>query len=215
MAGATKAGSEREGEVERVYRLLKGWILDARLRPGDFLSEVDLARQCETSRTPVREACNLLSQEKWIQRIRHKGYMLPPISIREIVEVYEYRKLLECFNAERAAASATSDEIKALREIISIEDQTDLDMSAFLRANQDFHVRLGEIARNQRVLDQLNLTLEYVHRLDVLSTQRDNRAVPHRDIVRAIEARNGAEAARAMSEHINVSRDRMLRLFGT
>ena len=65
------------------------------MRPGDFLSEVELARQCETSRTPVREACNLLSQEKWIQRIRHKGYVLPPISIRDIIEVYEYRKLLE------------------------------------------------------------------------------------------------------------------------
>jgi DNA-binding GntR family transcriptional regulator len=212
---AGKAGSEREGEVERVYRLLKGWILDATLRPGDLLSEVDLARQCETSRTPVREACNLLSQEKWIQRIRHKGYMLPAISIREIIEVYEYRKLLECFNAERAAASATPDEVSALRDLIAIEDRVDLNISAFLKANQDFHLRLGEIARNQRVLDQLKLTLEYVHRLDVLSTQTDNRPVPHRDIVRAIEARNVTEAGRAMAEHINVSRDRMLRLFGT
>jgi DNA-binding GntR family transcriptional regulator len=215
LMAASKSGSEREGEVERVYRLLKGWILDAKLRPGDFLSEVDLARQCETSRTPVREACNLLSQEKWIQRIRHKGYMLPPISIREIIEVYEYRKLLECFCAERAAASATPDEVRTLRDLIAIEDRADLDISAFLQANQDFHLRLAEVARNQRVLDQLQLTLEYVHRLDVLSTQRDNRPVPHRDIVRAIEARNVADAGRAMAEHINVSRDRMLRLFGT
>ena len=114
-----KVGSEREGEVDRVYRVLKAWILEARLRPGDFLSEVDLARQCETSRTPIREACNLLSKEKWIQRIRHKGYVIPPISIREIVEVYEYRKLLECFCAERAAATATPDEVKVLREIIA------------------------------------------------------------------------------------------------
>jgi DNA-binding GntR family transcriptional regulator len=215
LMAASKSGSEREGEVERVYRLLKGWILDAKLRPGDFLSEVDLARQCETSRTPVREACNLLSQEKWIQRIRHKGYILPPISIREIIEVYEYRKLLECFCAERAAASATPDEVRTLRDLIAIEDRADLDISAFLQANQDFHLRLAEVARNQRVLDQLQLTLEYVHRLDVLSTQRDNRPVPHRDIVRAIEARNVADAGRAMAEHINVSRDRMLRLFGT
>jgi DNA-binding GntR family transcriptional regulator len=135
--------------------------------------------------------------------------MLPPISIREIIEVYEYRKLLECFSAERAAASATPDEVKTLRDLIAIEDRMDLDISAFLKANQDFHLRLGEIARNQRVLDQLCLTLEYVHRLDVLSTQRDNRPVPHRDIVRAIETRNVAEAGRAMAEHINVSRDRM------
>jgi DNA-binding GntR family transcriptional regulator len=212
---APKAGLEREGEVERVYRLLKGWILDATLRPGDFLSEVDLARKCETSRTPVREACNLLSQERWIQRIRHKGYVLPPISIREIIEVYEYRRLLECFTAERAASSATPEEIRGLRELIAIEDRMDLDMTEFLQANHDFHQRLAEIARNGRVLDQLKLTLEYVHRLDVLSTQRDNRPVPHRDIVRAIEARNASEASRAMADHINVSRDRMLRLFGT
>ena len=212
---AAKAGLEREGEVERVYRLLKGWILDATLRPGDFLSEVDLARQCETSRTPVREACNLLSQEKWIQRIRHKGYVIPPISIREIIEVYEYRKLLECFCAERAAASATPEEVRGLRELIAIEDQMDLDMAAFLRANQDFHLKLAEIARNGRVLQHLKLTLEYVRRLDVLSTQTDNRPVPHREIVRAIEARNVPEASHAMAEHINVSRDRILRLFGT
>src|SRR6186997_787445 len=131
---------EQEGEVERVYRLLKGWILDGRLRPGDLLSEAEYARQCETSRTPIREACNLLSKEKWIQRIRHKGYVIPAISIREIIEVYEYRKLLECFCAERAAASATPEEVRRLRELIAIEDQLDLDMAAFLRANQDFHM---------------------------------------------------------------------------
>ena len=57
--------------------------------------------------------------------------------------------------------------------------------------------------------------LRAVDRLDVLSTQRDTRPVPHRDIMRAIESRSAAEASRAMAEHINVSRDRMLRLFGT
>ncbi len=210
-----KALPEQEGEVERVYRILKAWILDGRMRPGDFLSEVELARQCETSRTPVREACNLLSQEKWIQRIRHKGYVLPPISIRDIMEVYEYRRILECFNAERTAACATPEEVKALRDIVSVEDRPDLDMAEFLRNNQVFHLRLGEIARNQRALDQLRLTLQYVHRLDVLSTQRDTRPIPHREIMRAIEAGNVQEAGRAAAEHINVSRDRMLRLFST
>lgn len=213
---SVKLPPEQMGEVDRVYRILKGWILDGRFRPGDFLSDVDLARQCETSRTPVREACNLLSQEKWIQRIRHKGYVLPPISIRDIIEIYEYRKVLECFNAEKTAASATPDEIRALREMVAIEDSLDHhDMTPFLANNQNFHLRLGEIANNQRVLDQLHLTLEYVHRLDVLSAQRDTRPVSHREIVRAIEARNAQEASRAMADHINVSRDQMLRLFGT
>ena len=210
-----KGPPEAEGEVERVYRLLKTWILDGVMRPGDFLSEVELALKCETSRTPVREACNLLSKEKWIQRIRHKGYMLPPISIRDIIEVYEYRKVLECFNAERTAARATPEEVKGLREIVAMEDNPAIDMAAFLCGNQLFHTRLCEIAGNQRVMEQLQLTLEYVHRLDVLSTQKDTRPVWHREIVLAIEARNVQEAGRAMADHINVSRDQVLRLFGS
>lgn len=213
LSSATKI--EKEGEVDRVYRLLKSSILDCRLRPGEFLSEVELARQCETSRTPIREACNLLSQEKWILRIRHKGYVIPPISVREIVEVYEYRKLLECFTAERAAKEASPEEVTRLRTITEVENQPVLDMALFLKANEEFHLALAEMARNQRVYDQLKLTLEYVHRLDILSTQRDNRPVPHREVVRAIEAHRPGEAAQAMAAHIEVSRDRMLKLFGS
>lgn len=207
---------EPVGEVDRVYRTLKSWILQGRLRPGDLLSEVDLARQCETSRTPIREACNLLSKEKWIQRIRHKGYRMTPLSIRDLLDAYEFRAVLECFNAERTAASATPEEILALREIVACEDALEsTNMPAFLANNQRFHLRLGEIAGNGRVIDQLKLTLEYVQRLDILSTQRDIRPVSHREIMRAIEARNPAAAVRAMADHIHVSRDQMLRLFGT
>lgn len=206
---------EPEGEVARVYRILKEWILDGVLRPGEVLSEVELARQCETSRTPVREACNLLSQEKWIQRRRHKGYVLPSISVRDIIEAYEYRTMLECFTAEKTVASATPEEVKALHELADKEDSGKWSMAEFLRVNQIFHLRLAEIARNDRVTEQLRLTMQYVHRLDKLSAQKDNRPVPHREILRAIDARDKEAARRAMAEHIGVSRDQMLRLFGT
>jgi DNA-binding GntR family transcriptional regulator len=206
----------KEGEVDRVYRLLKSWILDCRLPPGGFLAEEELARECQTSRTPVREACNRLSQEKWIQRIPNKGHVIPPISIREIVEMYEYRKLLECFTADRAAKEASAAEVARLKKIIEVENQPALDMAVFLRANEEFHLALAEVARNQRIYDHLRLTLEYVHRLDTLSTQGHTYPIPeHREIVRAIEARSPAEASQAMAAHIDMSRDRMLKLFGS
>jgi DNA-binding GntR family transcriptional regulator len=74
---------------------------------------------------------------------------------------------------------------------------------------------LARLARNQRVLDQLKLVLEYVHRLDVLSTQRDRQLVPHGEIIRALRDRKPDEARAAMATHIDVSRDRMLKLFGS
>jgi len=207
--------AESEGEVDRVYRTLKNWILQCEFHPGDFLAEVDLARRCETSRTPIREACNRLSQEGWISQIRHKGYMIPQVSVRDIVEIYEYRKLLECFNAEKAAHLASPEQLAKLRIIIKTENKPKPAMSEILAANEAFHLGLGQIASNQRVMDQLKLAVEYVHRLDVLSTQRDSVWVPHGEIFSAVERHKPIQASRAMGAHIDSARDRMLKLFGT
>jgi DNA-binding GntR family transcriptional regulator len=59
------------------------------------------------------------------------------------------------------------------------------------------------------------LTLEYVHRLDKLSTQRDPTWIPHGEILAALESRRPAEARQAMAAHIDYARDRMLRLFAS
>jgi DNA-binding GntR family transcriptional regulator len=213
-AGKSK-DAEPEGEVDRVYKQLRAWLLECEFKPGDFLSEVELARMCDTSRTPVREACNRLSQEKWITRIRHKGYMVPPISIRQIVEIYEYRKLLECFTAERAAQTASADEISKLGKIVEAEKRAKASVAEVVAVNAAFHIGLAEIARNLRVLEEVRGTLEYVHRLDVLSTQRDTVWIPHGEILNALEARKPALASKAMAAHVDNSRDRMLRLFGS
>jgi DNA-binding GntR family transcriptional regulator len=204
----------KEAEVDRVYRLLKDWILRCEFRPGDPLGELELANRCQTSRTPIREACNRLSQEKWITRIRHKGYMVPGISIREIVEIYEFRKLLECFTAEKAAHTARPEQIKNLRRIIAIEKKPGAEISKILASNEAFHMGIGEMASNQHILDHLKTVLEYVHRLDILSTQRDAGRVPHEEILTALEARKPNEAREAMAAHIDHARDRMLKLFG-
>jgi DNA-binding GntR family transcriptional regulator len=214
-SGGQAALATAEGEVDRVYRTLRNWILQCEFRPGDFLAEVELARRCETSRTPIREACNRLAQEGWIAQIRHKGYMVPQISVRDIVDIYEFRKLLECFNAEKAARVASPEQLATLRGIIEAEQKPKPAMSDILAANEAFHIGLGNIANNQRVMDQLKLALEYVHRLDVLSTQRDTEWVPHGEILSALEKNNPAQARRAMAAHIDHSRDRMLKLFGS
>jgi len=90
----SKTNAEGEGEVERVYRLLREWLITAHLPPGEFLSEAVLAQECETSRTPVREACSRLAQDKWLSLIPRKGYLVRPISVRDIVALYEFRKVL-------------------------------------------------------------------------------------------------------------------------
>jgi GntR family transcriptional regulator, rspAB operon transcriptional repressor len=119
--------------------------------PGDFLAEVQLARECKTSRTPIREACNRLSQEGWIARIPRKGYLVPPISVRDLVEIYEYRKLLECFTAEKVAQTASSEQIAEIAQIIEVERRPSRTIAEILEANERFHIGIcGDCRKSTR-----------------------------------------------------------------
>ncbi len=209
----TKLKAPPEGEVERVYRQLRECLITAQLPPGEFLSDIVLAERCKTSRTPVREACSRLAQDKWLTLIPRKGYLVKPISVREIVELYEFRKLLECFSAEKVAQAAPPECVAELKNIVAVESNGRADVSKILVANEAFHLRLAEIAGNQRVIDQLKLALGYVRRLDTLCTQTVPGWIGHREIIRAIEHRKPAEARKAMAMHVEQSLEKMIRLF--
>jgi DNA-binding GntR family transcriptional regulator len=206
---------ETAGEVERVYRLLREWLIRAHLPPGEFLSEAVLAERCHTSRTPVREACTRLAQDKWLSLIPRKGYLVKPISVRDIVELYEFRKVLECFSAEKVAQTATPAQVAQIKTIVAVESNGRPNLQRILVANEAFHLQLAEMASNQRVISQLRLALGYVRRLDTLCTQKVPGWIGHREIVRAIDDRRPAEARKAMATHIDLSLEKMIRLFSS
>ena len=204
---------KKGGEVDRVYRLIREWIISCRIPPGDFLPEVEIASWCNSSRTPVREACNRLAEEKWLSKFPNKGYIVTPISVQDIVEVYQFRRLLECFGAERAAQFASADAVSSLKRMIAIESRPQTKAKEIVEINFAIHTEIARIANNRRIYDELILTLDYVHRLDVLSTRKDPEWVGHGEIIAAIEAKNPAAASEAMARHIDGARDKMLRVF--
>ncbi len=132
------AKAAKASEVDRVYQTLREWLIQAKLRPGEFLSEAQLAERCRTSRTPIREACTRLAQDKWLSLIRRKGYLVTPVSVRDIVELYEYRKLLECFTAEKVARSASYEQIAELKTILSAESDRRSPWVRFSRRTRSF-----------------------------------------------------------------------------
>jgi GntR family transcriptional regulator, rspAB operon transcriptional repressor len=215
LAGTrSKSKAEYLGEVERVYRVLKSWLVEAQLAPGEVLSEVDLASRCRTSRTPIRESFSRLAQDGWLKRIPRKGYLVAPISIREIVELYEYRKVLECFAAERVAQSGSPQAVEELEGIVSVENDAGTPPFKILTANSAFHLRLAEMAMNARVASQVSLVLCYVKRLDTICTKSVPGWIGHHEIISALREHQPEAAREAMARHIDLSRDKMLRLFG-
>jgi GntR family transcriptional regulator, rspAB operon transcriptional repressor len=203
----------KQGEVERVYQLLLEWLMDAVLPPGEFLSEPDLAQRCRTSRTPVREACMRLLQDKWLSRFPQKGFLVTPISVRDIVDLYQFRKLLECFTVERVARSASPDQLARLRAMLALEKDPGADTTAMVLANEAFHLRLAALAGNERVQHQLGLTLAFARRLDTLYLRVDRTWIAHEDLLAALEQQDGAAARTAMAAHLDHAQDCLVKLF--
>jgi len=105
--------------------------------------------------------------------------MVPVISVREILEMYEYRKVLECFTAGKAAEIATDGQFRDLTAAIEVESSPRPETRELVPANEALHLAVAGVAGNQRVYDQLKLLLEHVRRLDILGTQKEPGWVPH------------------------------------
>lgn len=82
---------------EKVYEELKIAITEQVLLPGSVLNERKIAEQLSVSRTPVREAMQMLETEGWVTILPRRGFFVNPITIEEVQEICEARRLHNAF----------------------------------------------------------------------------------------------------------------------
>ena len=124
------------GQGREAYARLIDDIKAGTLKPGDRLTEADLARRLGLSRTPVREAIRQLESDGLVTHVPRVGAAMRKLDYREVSELYEMRAVLEA-TAARFAARAASD--IELTELETINDE--------MRAARDDVVRLQEVNR--------------------------------------------------------------------
>src|SRR5512138_3518979 len=88
---------------EDIAESIKAAIIKGKFRPGEKISEGDLAQSMGVSRTPLREAFRKLENEGFIQIIPRKGAMVTQVSAEEAADLYEVKCTLEGLAARLAA----------------------------------------------------------------------------------------------------------------
>jgi DNA-binding GntR family transcriptional regulator len=209
--GLTNGTRESGSEVERVYHLVRQWIIEGELRPGSFLAEPELAERCHTSRTPVREALSRLAQDGWVISFHRKGFQVQPITLADVSELYAYRRLFERYACERAAETATAAHLAELERILDAEDNPHNSLPEIFALNEQFHLALAERTENGRMIAQMRLTMAFLRRLNLIAVAKDK--VSHRDIVQAIKARDASRASSLMGEHMDFALQSMILAF--
>ena len=101
------------------------------------------------------EITSRLAQDKLVQPIPRSGYVIAPITLTGIHEMFELRSLLESYTARTAAARGIDEQIE---EIVRLADVTYVfkDKDSYLKhiaANSEFHCAIAVAAGNQRVVE--------------------------------------------------------------
>src|SRR3954451_8403738 len=202
--------------ARRAYDALKQDILTCELRPGAQIFEGELAIRYGTSKTPVREALNLLGQQGLVQVLPRRGYLVAPVTLRDVQEVFQLRLLLETGAAELAAEHITEEGLRQLKALVGVR-YTYRDRASyarFLRANREFHIAVAEASGNGRLAAFVAKLLEDMERilhlgLD-LRDSAEEMAVEHAELVDALLRGDGALARRVVTEQLQTSRKRVL-----
>jgi len=200
----------------QVYNQLHREILTCILAPGQVVSERELARRYQTSKTPIREALAQTCHDGLMQRLPGRGYIVAPITIKDIQNLFDLRLILELTAAERAAQNPPPDLIAKLKQMSDVSYNLDDPEShiLFLKTNRTFHLTLAEAAANRRLEETLEDLLNQMERLFHLGLRlRDSSqemVQEHHEVVDALENNDIKGVREAVTRQILTSRDRIL-----
>src|SRR4051812_18161736 len=193
--------------VERAYHNLKAGIVEGRYRPGAALSEVGLASEHGMSRTPIREGLARLWQEGYLDRVVGHGYFVARVTVQQIHDTFDVRRLLEGAAAGRAAELATDADIERLRALAQVPLGGGQDYRKSETANVQFHLAIAGCARNTLALELIERCLAQVDRFMSLGVNFGPFTEPageaHQQIAEAIGRRDAASARARMEEHLD------------
>ncbi|WP_331767785.1 FCD domain-containing protein [Embleya sp. NBC_00896] len=218
----------RPGYEVAAERVLE-YVVQAGLQPGDRLpTEKDLADEVKMSRTVVREAVKILSalgrlsvqkgrgiyvaepeQSSWQQSLAN----FLPADLRQVDELFEFRRHLETTAANLAAQRAAPAQVKAIREAArqSAHAAQQGDIDAFTRADDAFHTGIAAAAANMffvSTVDAMRRLQQQVMAIGLAGVAGGSLQVAAEQHEAIAEAIAGGETGRAetlMAEHIDMT----------
>lgn len=199
---------QREPIAPQLVAMLRQSIADMRLRPGDTLSEKDIAGRFGVSRQPVREAFIKLSEAGLVEIRPSRGTYVMKISVREVANARLVRESIESDLARHAARLAKGEHLAQLRRLI--EDQkvaaVSQDFKRFNERDEAFHRTIADIVQSDyawKIVEAARFQTDRVRLLSLPSASPlPVLIMQHEQILDRLEAGDGDGAAKAMRRHL-------------
>ena len=209
---------EARTSVDDIFEALRAEILSLALRPGDKLSEVDVASRFGVSRQPVRDAFNRLASLDLLVIRPKRATEVKRFSMRDVEKSRFVRAAVE----ERVLRLAAEhcDLVGAARLDMALAEQDALldagKVDQFVALDYAFHQTLCEIAKVDYAFDVIMAEKTKVDRLCVLGLSKEQRLPDlvddHRKIATAIKNHDAEAAVAAGMFHLSRLDDTIARI---
>jgi len=195
-----------------VYERLKARIVHNELKPQEYLNEQALCLEYGVSKTPVREALQMLARNRLVVIVPSKGCYVSNISVDLIREVFEVREIYECAAARIAAGLPSRNQFaEILEDHDSYKEVDDQEIRKSLLSGYQIHEHIVNAAGNSFLSEYYSTILDHILRIRIYFLGRFNSkrlselTVEHKAILAAIVKGDPDAAERAMKEHLDKS----------
>ena len=215
---------QEDADENRRWKVAYDWIKDAidsgRFAMGTPLRENELAREIGISRTPVREALHRLEGVNYVTITPLKGAFVADVSLEDLREIYEIRKLLEPFAALSSALRIPDVEIdkmeKGWLELKKVAETNGIvDLTRVSAMDLQLHMNIINYSTNNRsasIIKRYDAQIRRFQKMSAQSRSNDKDTIgQHLEILATMRSRDAKKLSELLYSHIAKSESNIMK----
>ena len=199
----------RMSAKEKAFDQIQRWIIDGTLQPGEKLLESELSESLGVSRTPIREAFQLLEVKGLVATYPGKETKVTGVEKGDIFKLYSTLAALHASAAEVAAKLIRPEQIRHLIDLnTEFERAVGSDQPYLaMETDEEFHNAIVELSSNPYTASFSDSLQVHIRRFKYVFLQQPIDSTQasvdeHFAIIRAFQSRDGAAAHEAMKQNL-------------
>jgi DNA-binding GntR family transcriptional regulator len=199
-------GETRQGDI--AFEMLRADIVACRIVPGSSVSEAELADRYKLGKAGIRRALVRLSERDWVQALPRRGYLVKPITLRDIGEIFGLRRMIEPAAVRVAAGRVDVNRLRQLDAICGagfVAGEA-ASQATFMQAHRQLHLAVVTAGGNLRLADVFeplwDETERVIYHTGLMSSRAADLRHDHTALIAALAMGHGDAAASAAGDEI-------------
>lgn len=194
-----------------IYKKLRRSIIMGRRDSGARLNVNAIADEYNTSVTPVRDALQMLSHEDLVEIKPRSGYFVKSITLKQLRDLLDVRRILELTAVERAVLRATDEQLEEMDHVhAGYTGDDDESYDRYTDENRRFHYLLAKASGNNELAEMVGGLHDRLARFMVMRRAGKSMELTHQQIIEAIRAQDIEAARQALINDIDRAHEAIL-----